>query len=118
MRVRDEMKITISAYQKLYESSIIFGNKKQVEAEEGMAEMQKKVEELTRRKKVLENEKIDLTNNLSSLLQSYEEIKEYDAEKKKKEIAFLDEQKTRLDNWLRSGKEVGDPQTFKQSNVV
>lgn len=113
MRVRDEMKITISAYQKLYESSVIFGNKKQVQAEEGLAEMQRKFEELSRKKKFLENEKIELTNNHSSLLQSYEEIKEYDAEKKAKELAFLKAQKNQLKNFLDSGLETKDPVAFK-----
>jgi dynein light intermediate chain, axonemal len=114
MRVRDEMKITISAYQKLYESSVIFGNKKQVQAEEGLADMERKFEELTRKKKFLENEKIELTNSLSSLLQSYEEIKEYDAEKKAKEVAFLKAQKNQLRIFLDNGLEIKDPIAFKQ----
>lgn len=39
MRVRDELKMTIAAYQTLYYSSIKFGKKKQLESEEGMQEI-------------------------------------------------------------------------------
>ena len=35
MRVRDELKMTIAAYQTLYQSSVTFGVRKQVESEEG-----------------------------------------------------------------------------------
>ena len=33
MRVRDELKMTMSAYQTLYQSSVTFGVRKQVESE-------------------------------------------------------------------------------------
>ena len=35
MRVRDEHKLTMSAYQTIYQSSVTFGLKKQVECEDG-----------------------------------------------------------------------------------
>ena len=35
MRVRDELKMTIAAYQTLYQSSVTFGVRKQVDSEEG-----------------------------------------------------------------------------------
>merc|ERR1711981_920448 len=35
MRVRDELKMTIAAYQTLYKSAVAFGTKKQIEALEG-----------------------------------------------------------------------------------
>ena len=43
MRVRDELKMTIAAYQTLYLSSINFGIKKQLESEEGMKEIEAEV---------------------------------------------------------------------------
>ncbi len=36
MRVRDEHKMTLAAYQTLYQSSVSFGMKKQLESQEGM----------------------------------------------------------------------------------
>ena len=39
MRVRDEIKMTIQAYQTLYESSIAYGMRKALQAEQSKAEM-------------------------------------------------------------------------------
>lgn len=42
-RVRDEIRMTIAAYQTLYESSVAFGMRKALQAEQGKADMEKKV---------------------------------------------------------------------------
>lgn len=44
LRVRDEIRMTIAAYQTLYESSIAFGMRKAIMTEQKKAEMQSKVE--------------------------------------------------------------------------
>jgi dynein light intermediate chain len=36
MRVKDEHKMTLAAYQTLYKSSVEYGMRKQIESEEGM----------------------------------------------------------------------------------
>lgn len=43
LRVRDEIRMTIDAYKTLYDSSVTFGVKKQLQAEQGMAEMEDQV---------------------------------------------------------------------------
>ena len=43
LRVRDEIRMTIAAYQTLYESSVAFGMRKALQAEQGKAEMERKV---------------------------------------------------------------------------
>lgn len=43
LRVRDEIRMTIAAYQTLYESSVAFGMRKALQAEQGRAELDKKV---------------------------------------------------------------------------
>ena len=43
LRVRDEIRMTIAAYQTLYESSVAFGMRKALQAEQGKANMEKKV---------------------------------------------------------------------------
>jgi Axonemal dynein light chain len=43
LRVRDEIRMAIDAYKTLYDSSVIFGIKKQLQAEQGMAEMEAEV---------------------------------------------------------------------------
>lgn len=39
MRVRDQHRMTLAAYQTLYQSSVSFGMRKLFEAEEGMDEL-------------------------------------------------------------------------------
>ncbi|VDM36339.1 unnamed protein product [Hydatigera taeniaeformis] len=43
LRVRDEIRMTIAAYQTLYESSVAFGMRKALQAEQGRAELDKRV---------------------------------------------------------------------------
>jgi dynein light intermediate chain, axonemal len=43
LRVRDEIRMTIAAYQTLYESSVAFGMRKALQAEQGKADMELKV---------------------------------------------------------------------------
>jgi dynein light intermediate chain len=57
LRVRDEIRMTIASYQTLYESSILFGIRKQLQAESGK-------EELKNRLKDLEKQKVDLSNRV------------------------------------------------------
>ncbi len=58
LRVRDDAKMTIAAYQSLYESSVLFGINKQIQAEEGKADLEKKIETLEKQKLVLSNKVI------------------------------------------------------------
>ena len=45
-RVRDEIQMTIAAYQTLYESSIAFGMRKALMAEQGKVDLEERVREL------------------------------------------------------------------------
>ncbi len=58
LRVRDEIRMTIASYQTLYESAILFGIRKQLQAESGKTELKKRLEEL-------EKKKIELMNRVS-----------------------------------------------------
>ena len=53
MRVRDELKMTIAAYQTLYKSSVAFGMRKQIQAEKGKSELEERISVLEGRKKEL-----------------------------------------------------------------
>ena len=57
LRVRDEIRMTIASYQTLYESSILFGIRKQLQAESGK-------EDLKIRLKELDKQKVELTNRV------------------------------------------------------
>jgi hypothetical protein len=47
LRVRDEIRMTTNAYQTLYESAIAWGMRKALESEQGKADMEKKVSNVT-----------------------------------------------------------------------
>ena len=56
LRVRDEIRMTIAAYQTLYESSIAFGMRKALQAEQGKADMETRIKQLEAEKKDLERQ--------------------------------------------------------------
>lgn len=56
LRVRDEIRMTISAYQTLYESSVAFGMRKALQAEQGKSDMETKIKQLEAEKKELERQ--------------------------------------------------------------
>jgi hypothetical protein len=54
LRIRDEIRMTMDAYRTLYESSITFGVRKQLQAEEGLPELEATLAELLEKKKAAE----------------------------------------------------------------
>jgi hypothetical protein len=56
LRVRDEIKMTIAAYQTLYESSVSFGMRKALQAEQGKMDLEKRIVEVEEEKKGLEGQ--------------------------------------------------------------
>jgi hypothetical protein len=56
LRVRDEMRMTIAAYQTLYESSVAFGMRKALQTEQGKADMETKIQQLEAEQKELERQ--------------------------------------------------------------
>merc|ERR1719465_328568 len=54
LRVRDEIRMTIDAYKTLYDSSVTFGVRKQLQAEQGMGEMEDRIKSLQDTKRDLE----------------------------------------------------------------
>lgn len=55
-RVRDEIRMTIAAYQTLYESSVAFGMRKSLMSEQGKADMEENIEQLEKDKRELEQQ--------------------------------------------------------------
>ncbi|ERL94022.1 33 kDa inner dynein arm light chain, axonemal [Dendroctonus ponderosae] len=89
LRVRDEMRMTIEAYQALYCSSIAFGMRKALQAEQGKSDLNQEVD-------LLKNEKQDLEHQITELKQRAEQADRRAAEtrlaeerKHTEEIAFL-----------------------------
>lgn len=50
MKIRDHLKMTFAAYQTLYEGSLVFGNRKAHVAEQGVSEIQEKLQKLRKKK--------------------------------------------------------------------
>lgn len=59
-RVRDEIRMTIAAYQTLYESSIAFGMRKALMAEQGKVDLQQQIERLEAEHRDLEHQVLSL----------------------------------------------------------
>jgi dynein light intermediate chain len=108
LRVRDEMRMTISAYQTLYESACAFGMRKALQAEQGK-------NELVARIKSLESDNASLEKTVNELKSQIEQIKEKGKEqrdaiekKNKEDIQYYDthvkQLKQQLDQFLNAKK--------------
>lgn len=75
LRVRDEIRMTIAAYQTLYESSVAFGMRKALQAEQGKADMENMIEKL-------QEEKKDLEAQLGAMKAKCDEIERREAERR------------------------------------
>ncbi|KAE8289083.1 Axonemal dynein light intermediate polypeptide 1 Inner dynein arm light chain, axonemal [Larimichthys crocea] len=75
LRVRDEIQMTIDAYQTLLESSVAFGIRKALQAEQGKADMNRRISEL-------ENEKQDLMKELNEQKAQHESHEKREREKR------------------------------------
>lgn len=102
LKVRDEIKMTIASYQTLYDSAILFGIRKQIQAESGKEEIKKRIEELERTKQELTNEKIKLDNNIKITEKKQREIIEFETQKRENEANFLKVQNDNLEKFLKN----------------
>ena len=82
LRVRDEIRMTIAAYQTLYESSVAFGMRKALQAEQGKADMLATIEEL-------KGDKADLEKSVARLNAKCEDIQRLAEEVRAKEVRCL-----------------------------
>lgn len=76
VRVRDEIKMTIQAYQTLYESSIAYGMRKALQAEQSKAEMLIKIQNIEDECAALEDEVDDLKHRINRQLEQENRDKE------------------------------------------
>lgn len=89
LRVRDEIRMTLAAYQALYESSTAFGMRKALMAESGKTELEMKIQEVIDRKENLEKETQELRIKIEQLERKYNEQKDAEEKKHAEEIQFL-----------------------------
>lgn len=101
LRVRDEVRMTIAAYQTLYQSSITFGMRKALQAEQGNAQLATRIVELEAEKKRLTavlNDQKGLAEAVDKKIAEQQAIEE---KKMKDEVDFLSYQGTHLEQFLK-----------------
>ena len=105
MRVRDQHKMTLAAYQTLYQSSISYGMRKLLEAEEGMDELTELLRLCQEDKNKLQEKKIELISKKESLEKKIKERKEQQSLEREDNILQIQEQETALAKFLHALKE-------------
>jgi dynein light intermediate chain len=89
LRVRDEIRMTIAAYQTLYESSVAFGMRKALQSEQGKAEMERQILELEQDKRDLERQVNELKAKCEQIEKRASEQRQVEEKKHAEEIQFL-----------------------------
>ncbi|XP_074073669.1 axonemal dynein light intermediate polypeptide 1 [Macrotis lagotis] len=89
LRVRDEIRMTIAAYQTLYESSVAFGMRKALQAEQGKSDMERKISDLETEKKDLERQVNEQKAKCEATEKREIERRQVEEKKHNEEIQFL-----------------------------
>jgi len=101
LRVRDEVRMTIAAYQSLYQSSITFGMRKTLQAEQGNQELQQQIEALEADKKKLAAQVADQKGLCEAIEKRIAENKIATEKRMEEEKQFLKFQKEHLEQFLK-----------------
>ncbi|NXG24919.1 IDLC protein, partial [Grallaria varia] len=89
LRVRDELQLTLAAYQALYESSVAFGVRKALQAEQGKALMEKRIAELEEERSELERQVNEEKEKFEAIEKRENERREIEEKKHSEEVLFL-----------------------------
>lgn len=89
LRMRDEARMTMDAYQSLYCSSIAFGMRKALQAEQGKADLEAEIVSLKEAKKDLEKQVMELRMKSEQVERRANEMREAEDKKHTEEITFL-----------------------------
>ncbi|EEH56070.1 flagellar inner dynein arm light chain [Micromonas pusilla CCMP1545] len=111
LRIRDEMRMTIQAYQTLYESSVAFGVRKALQTEQGKSDMEARILQARSSIALLETDKADLERQCAEWKAKCEAIEKRESERRADEeakhgdeIAYLNRSnkqlKAQLDKFL------------------
>nr|XP_056702026.1 axonemal dynein light intermediate polypeptide 1 [Euleptes europaea] len=89
LRVRDEIRMTIAAYQTLYESSVAFGMRKALQAEQGKSDMERRIAELEDEKRDLERQVNEQKAKCEAIEKRELERRQVEEKKHSEEVQFL-----------------------------
>ena len=101
MRVRDELKMTIAAYQTLYKSAVAFGSRKQIQSEQGKKDLNDQISSLELRKKDLEDRKVELENKKKTIERRVDDKKNHDMLRIQIEVDYLGFQNDNLRSFFQ-----------------
>ncbi|CAL8353597.1 unnamed protein product [Arctogadus glacialis] len=89
LRIRNEIRMTVAAYQTLYESSMAFGVRKALLAEQGKSDMETRLRELELEKQDLEHQLSEQKARCEAVEKRELEIRQTEERKHGEEIQFL-----------------------------
>ncbi|XP_043216409.1 33 kDa inner dynein arm light chain, axonemal-like [Amphibalanus amphitrite] len=89
LRIRDELRMTLSAYQTLYESSCAFGMRKALQAEQGKEELEASIAQLEVDKEELLRQVTELRAKCDQIERRAQEQRQAEERKHAEEIQFL-----------------------------
>ncbi|CEM08837.1 unnamed protein product [Vitrella brassicaformis CCMP3155] len=101
LRVRDDIRMTIAAYQTLYGSSVTFGTRKQLQSEQGKSETEQMIDELEAQRQQLEAKVVELRNKCEAVERRETERQQILKRKRQEEIDFLKHQGQHLEAFLK-----------------
>ena len=105
LRVRDELRMSIMAYQTLYESSVAFGVRKALQTEQGKSEMETALEQQSSKIADLERREAEWRAKCEAIEARESERRAREEQKHAEESAFLNrankQLKQQLDKFLR-----------------
>ncbi|XP_049864126.1 33 kDa inner dynein arm light chain, axonemal isoform X1 [Schistocerca gregaria] len=102
LRVRDDINMTIAAYQTLYESSIAFGMRKALMAEQSKGDLEELVQTLKSEKRELEKQVIELRQKAEQVERRSKEMQQAEEKKHTEEVEFLRKTNQQLKAQLES----------------
>ena len=100
LRIRDEARMTIAAYQTLYLSSSNYAMRKQVQSEHGKQDLEQRIVDAKQEKQKLTNKVTELTARKIAVNKRNQERREVDRHKREEELKFLKYQRNNLQKFL------------------
>lgn len=96
LRIRDEIGMSMEAYETLYCSSVAFGMRKALQAQQGKEQLQEKVTALEEEKESLETMITDMKIKADQAERRNEELRASEEKKHAEEVSFLKKTNTQL----------------------
>ncbi len=96
LRVRDEINMSMEAYETLYCSSVAFGMRKALQAQEGKEHLQERIQQIEEEKSIIEATISDMKVKSDQSERRNAELRESEEKKHAEEIAFLKKTNSQL----------------------